>query len=1107
MRPRAMFYRDLVILAVFAGLTGALPVIEPAAARPLAPQVAEPVWLPGEHPDNWAPSPAGARPDTTWFGGDDGSGSPFAGGVWDWDTIVTDPLQGWVAVDATANPGVYFARVTAADFAAHDDPCTPMILGTEGMLWCGIHEDEARRRDFLAGMGYQNAMCQWAFSPEYPVDPAADEIGVSFLFFNHSEPEYDYTFIRVQCFDNTGELLDEVEVDDFTGMIGSAAAPATFDAVIAPAGTLDPGTVTVRIALQVTADGAWSDEDGYWDSPCGPFAADDIAIAVGSDSYFYSFEESAEGWTFERCQSVGSYTSVIPEETWGPWLDEQVACECDLDRNVIGFVDFQSPYWPPGMVHDQHEFGVSGPVPRAGCPGAEDCGAVVEYDAYLYMLSNTGAYYRNGYMYYPYTTEVNPEPHWSPRNGPEAWFNAAQASCALHRYDMSGSENPPPAGWDSLKFVYEVYCSCEAFTVPGGGCEEGRTHGSPLLDNARIGITENPASFGPNLSCVTGGYFHDGFGQLYPTYLEPSDRGDANIGFNLSLDNPQMNDWLGDSTVVTGPIVQGQVGRWLAEFCFRVTRLGARQEMIPEYHAWKARLPSDPEQGFVCVLMDSLETANHTIAWKNKFASYFHEDAPGFDPAHPDFSEAQEILPDKVFTPGTSLAYYFRSYWYNGGTPPQEYNAGGVHEFAILPDMQVAAGETYEVEWPSVLYVDAYGRGSERFIVPALDRVGLRYDKFDYAECASCYGAPMKRSYGGSTYNPGGYGNNGCTTEQLLGYRLVLLNTGRFSSGALDERDFELFEEWLASTACGLGDVRRGLMLSGDEIAVIMGDPRYGVAIDFCHNVLGVEPLTGGSQAEGSYREYNEDDAYCVYLEPTLESVFEPAEPGNALFGNWCPQQATYTVLGKWPGAVGVVGNLAYYSYEQTGTQTYVNYAQIVREHTVPGEANWRTTVDGFSWHHVTERGCHGQPCSHDSACVVDGMVDLLEPQLEWLGDPGDLFTPWRYPCTSTSVETEPEFHISGPVDHLDPTRPNPFHTRATIRFHLARAGEACVTIFDVGGRAIRALHTGPLAAGEHALVWDGTDGAGRRVGKGIFWTQLHTAGGYRSSMRMVRIE
>lgn len=66
-------------------------------------------------------------------------------------------------------------------------------------------------------------------------------------------------------------------------------------------------------------------------------------------------------------------------------------------------------------------------------------------------------------------------------------------------------------------------------------------------------------------------------------------------------------------------MVSSEYGRWLCEMCFKIARTGARQDIVPECHAWKDRLGSDPEDGYVCVLMDSLETI--AGPWKNKFAT------------------------------------------------------------------------------------------------------------------------------------------------------------------------------------------------------------------------------------------------------------------------------------------------------------------------------------------------------------------------------------------------------------------------------------------------------------------------------------------------------
>lgn len=63
------------------------------------------------------------------------------------------------------------------------------------------------------------------------------------------------------------------------------------------------------------------------------------------------------------------------------------------------------------------------------------------------------------------------------------------------------------------------------------------------------------------------------------------------------------------------------------------------------------------------------------------------------------------------------------------------------------------------------------------------------------------------------------------------------------------------------------------------------------------------------------------------------------------------------------------------------------------------------------------------------------------------------------------------------------------------IRFTLERESAARLAVFDAQGRLVRQLHDGPLGAGEHALAWDRTDGAGRRVAPGVYFYRLDAAG------------
>jgi FlgD Ig-like domain len=89
-----------------------------------------------------------------------------------------------------------------------------------------------------------------------------------------------------------------------------------------------------------------------------------------------------------------------------------------------------------------------------------------------------------------------------------------------------------------------------------------------------------------------------------------------------------------------------------------------------------------------------------------------------------------------------------------------------------------------------------------------------------------------------------------------------------------------------------------------------------------------------------------------------------------------------------------------------------------------------------------------------------------------------------------TAVEVEP-------VSPMPPSRvqaaPNPFASSTAIQFSIPVGGETDVSAYDVAGRLVRRLHQGALAAGPHALDWNGLDDAGRAVGSGIYFIQIRS--------------
>jgi len=75
--------------------------------------------------------------------------------------------------------------------------------------------------------------------------------------------------------------------------------------------------------------------------------------------------------------------------------------------------------------------------------------------------------------------------------------------------------------------------------------------------------------------------------------------------------------------------------------------------------------------------------------------------------------------------------------------------------------------------------------------------------------------------------------------------------------------------------------------------------------------------------------------------------------------------------------------------------------------------------------------------------------------------------------------------------------RNNPLQSGfARIHFGLSRDDQVEIKVFDVGGRLIRTLADRGFKAGEHDLVWDGTDNGGRPVSRGVYFTQVR----YRNS-------
>ena len=78
----------------------------------------------------------------------------------------------------------------------------------------------------------------------------------------------------------------------------------------------------------------------------------------------------------------------------------------------------------------------------------------------------------------------------------------------------------------------------------------------------------------------------------------------------------------------------------------------------------------------------------------------------------------------------------------------------------------------------------------------------------------------------------------------------------------------------------------------------------------------------------------------------------------------------------------------------------------------------------------------------------------------------------------------------------LSQNYPNPFNPSTTIEFTLGAPGSSGIhdvrlDIFNILGQEVKQLVNGPLPAGNHQVVWDGTDDRDQRVASGIYLYKL----------------
>ncbi|MEZ4649650.1 MAG: FlgD immunoglobulin-like domain containing protein [Candidatus Eisenbacteria bacterium] len=1034
--------------------------------EPLVPAPSESVAESGRvsSDDGRALSAARAPGDTLYLGFVDDDGFAVLGETWTFDHGSPDPLEGWTSDDLTEQEEVHGRFIDGATWNA--DPfnlvAAPVLRG-QGSAWIGDFGSEALAQCWVGGVGYGNDWRQRFVSPAFTWDGTSDVI-LSWVHFYDVEEDYDYSLVYLRTLPS-GE---ETELRRFTAQGGLAPDHP----VSPPVGLEDSLTLTAadfhgesefQIIFAMTSDGTWSDEDGLAPTEYGALAVDDVRLdhvgPAGSDTVLFGFESDLEGWSAEPTPGVGVLLGTAPLS--GYMLPE--FCGCGLSGNVLEIHDGAGI----GGTHPtgQHEMAISPIVDLLNdaipaFPPEENLLVEIEWDQFADLPRSNGVFYRAGAYYFPWVCEETGEIGWSPRTGIYSFFFVPDPICDRLVLNASAVDNPLPQDAEQVKFVYEVFSSCDAFGIPPEDCT-GVTNASPLVDNVRFRVSSTPAA--PLISFADGTRFQDG----YPQGTQIYDEGNADVSRNVHGFGTTPPIILGDSLVVEGPRPGSATSSWETKLWFRVSNVSPYAST--EYEAWRDRvadgvaidseLAGDGPIGFAWAYMDSCQQG--TLPFPYKFCSYFREDDDDFDAGAGELASANEILPDGLFQAGTQIEYFVTANYV--GTPEYRYilpdTAGGNFlEFEILPRVR-KVGSHYE--WPSVLYIDADEADAQSYIEEALAQLGVWYDRYDYGDPNSIWKAPLERR---------NFGNNGASARDLIRYQTIILNTGSRKAGdyLMWPEDFDFLSWWLGYAV----SERQGLLVSGDGIASRIAAVRPSFLAKL-----------GASLVSDSYRDWTGDDRVCIPI-----TVPEGAEYGteyggpyeHRVYGDECPI-ADYDVL----GAVGDgVGNRSY----QDAVGDPVDFEQIATHVPLQPEA-WRAVLDGVSWHRMALESGGGCEPTHEE--IVQAVVSELGSALAWLAD-----------FSNTDVHDAP----GGPATTaLYAARPSPFPETTEISFQLANSQDVEITVFDAQGRQVRRLIDGKAEAGLQSVTWDGRDDAGHDVPSGLYWYRMRTEG-YERAARVLRL-
>jgi hypothetical protein len=1039
-----------------------------------------------------------AMVDTTWFGNtvwnagasrwQAVAGLNNRNNRWTFDSGVNGNLEGWWGYDLTKIPpptrplptpdNADFRYTNDAIYAVYGTPATDLFPtatpADNGGIWCSKYEPEADELCYVAGQGYGTG---WGHEAKKTFTyGGTGDVRITYRYWNNSEKAFDFTYLYLE-FNGVRESVPRVTQ---TLALGSPTSKRTKTLTVAAA-SITPGTTGITAVFRFTSDSGWSDEDGvgftttYGGFCCYNFKYEDLGTPANTDEDTWE-GGTPEGWTFVQPTGLGHFTGIRNVADLPP---PETTCPCIgpvLQGNVLVQYDQSAGPGDPAHPDGQDAFAMSPYIDLdAAGVGASPVKFVLS-DSYQALPLSNAVYYKVQLRQYPVLCEatgatieafVAPDPFITYTPNPTCFNEAIWEDFRTVSPDIDYC-------WIAIESLSLCSVSTNCVGAPGGNT-------TPWWDNMTLAVTGTPGA--PAVaSTEIRPFLQDIFaadGSLRPKSSCIMDNsGDAQFGTTASDAD------LEDTMYVTAAHVPNNGGVQV-NLHFRYTKGPGTTAA----HAFFTRYPT--QNTWYEARCDSGRSGPVITEISDTWCSEYHESSAYFAGENAD---ANEIIPDRLFTPGSKIEYYWSSNYVN--TPGVRYYWPDVPAGELplsvntLPGMKVnVPGDTL---WPCTLYINGDSRqpltitSAFNQIEPALNLAlggtagGTRlFDRYDDVLIGSNTNASFGRQV---------TGENGFTEIQSLGYRTIVGGYGFSETYTITDEDANLLSFWLTTTVGGANDNRQILYFSGDGLAVDMSSiaPPKPNATALLNNYFGAilqcNPYRVANCPTGS----NADTTFCVQLQAATG-----AEPSFAFTGapyrargNGCPTERRFSVLQVNAGVASALQNLDYDDQDASGDKGTTHYASVTNDRAGAANGNYRTVFDGVGLSRYRRPVAANWDCSRDSLAIIDRLDDVIT----WGSGGASLAVDCR-PGAVTGVD--PGDHAGAPRANGLQVGPNPFNPLVKLNFAVATPGKVSLRIYDVRGALVSTLVDEFKTQGRYQALWTGMDDSGRKMASGVFWAKF----------------